>query len=144
MVFPITDHQSPITDHQSPITDHLSPITDHQSPITDNPRSCSMFEAITDADFAQTISSPTPVLVDFWAEWCGPCKRVHAMLESLADEWAGRLRIVSLDVGTNPQTPAQEGILNLPSLVLYRDGKALGRWGALSGDQLKKNLERLL
>jgi thioredoxin 1 len=103
-----------------------------------------MLESITDADFSQVISSTTPVLVDFWAEWCGPCRRVHAMLEDLATGWAGRLRIVRLDVAANPQVPAEEGVLNLPSLVLYREGKMLGRWGALSKEQLTKNLARLL
>lgn len=103
-----------------------------------------MLENISDTNFAETISGSTPVLVDFWAEWCGPCRRVHTMLEELAVEWAGRLRIVRLDVAANPQVPAQEGVLNLPSLVLYQDGKALGRWGALSKEQLKKNVAAAL
>jgi len=103
-----------------------------------------VLERITDADFSQTISSPTPVLVDFGAAWCGPCRQLHPILEALAVEWAGRLRIVYLDVAANPQTPAQEGVLSLPALILYQHGQELGRWGTLSRAQLIKKLERFL
>ncbi len=102
-------------------------------------------EQIGDAEFEeQVLRSPLPVLVDFWADWCAPCRRLHPILERLAEEWAGRLRIVGLDIAANPTVPAQQGVLNLPSLVLYVAGKEVTRFGLLSEKRLCQRLEKVL
>lgn len=81
---------------------------------------------VTDASFEQDValaSRDQPVLVDFWAEWCGPCRMVAPVLEQLAAEHAGRLKVVKLNVDDSPRTPASLGIRSIPTLILYKDGK---------------------
>lgn len=100
---------------------------------------------VVDATFEQEVLlSLLPVLVDFWADWCGPCKRLHPVLESLADELAGRLRIVRVDAATNVEVTSQQGVLNLPTLILYRQGQEVERFGFVSHGRLHKKLELLL
>jgi thioredoxin 1 len=93
---------------------------------------------VSDATFEQDVlKSPTPVLVDFWAEWCGPCKMIAPVLEDLAKDYAGKLTVAKLDVDANPQTMSQYGIRGIPTLILFKGGKAQAqKVGAMSKSQL--------
>jgi thioredoxin 1 len=79
---------------------------------------------ITDATFeAEVLRSPILTIIDFWAEWCMPCKRIAPILEELAAENAGKLKLTKLDVDSNPQTPEKYGITGIPTLLVFRNGK---------------------
>jgi thioredoxin 1 len=83
---------------------------------------------ITDADFQQVVlDSALPVLVDLWAAWCGPCRMVTPVVEQLADEYAGRLKIGKLDVDSNPTIPAQYGVQGIPTVILFKGGEEVAR-----------------
>ena len=97
---------------------------------------------ITDAAFEQEVQGETPVLVDFWAEWCGPCRMVAPVLEQIAAEQGERLRIVKLNVDENAQTPQQFGITGIPTMILFKDGEAVERIvGFMPKPQLLKRLQ---
>ena len=97
---------------------------------------------VTDRDFQRAVlSSPTPVLVDFWAPWCGPCRALAPTVEQLAAEYAGRVSFAKLNTDENPNTAMQYGVQGLPTMVLFKGGREVQR---LVGLQPKPNIKRAL
>ncbi|HYG44442.1 MAG TPA: thioredoxin TrxA [Bordetella sp.] len=101
---------------------------------------------VSDASFdADVIKSSQPVLVDYWAAWCGPCKMIAPILEEVASEYAGRLTVAKLNVDENSDTAAKYGIRGIPTLMLFKDGQAAAtKVGALSKSQLTAFLDGAL
>ncbi|MFZ3230305.1 MAG: thioredoxin [Pseudobdellovibrio sp.] len=98
--------------------------------------------AVTDASFEQdVIKSGTIVLVDFWAEWCGPCRALAPKLEEIATEMGSKVKIVKMNVDENQQTPGQYGIRGIPALLLFKDGKQVGE---LVGNQPKDSITEFI
>lgn len=98
---------------------------------------------VTDATFEEeVIKSPNPVLVDYWAEWCGPCKMIAPILEEIANEYTGKVTIAKLNIDDNPQTPPKYGIRGIPTLMLFKNGNVEAtKVGALSKSQLTAFLD---
>lgn len=91
---------------------------------------------VTDSDFETlVIGSKTPVLVDFWATWCGPCQMAGPVLEELSDEYKGKVDILKLDVDANPQSTGKYGVMSIPTTILFKDGKEIARQVGFSGKQ---------
>jgi len=105
-----------------------------------------MVEEFTDESFDRELQgSDTPILVDFWAPWCGPCKLMGPVVEQIAEEYRGRLRVGKLNVDENPRTAARYGIMSIPNLILFKDGKPVGQLvGARPVEQLRRFLEEHL
>lgn len=99
---------------------------------------------VTDADFAQQIlKSDIPALVDFWAPWCGPCKAIGPMINELAGEYAGKVKIVKMNVDENPETPGKYGIRAIPTLIFFKNGEVADQiTGAVGKTQLMAMLDK--
>ncbi len=104
--------------------------------------------AVTDADFeSQVLNSGQVVLVDFWAEWCAPCRMIAPVVEAIASELGDRVKVLKLDIDSNPGVPSRFGILSIPTLIIFKDGKAADRTVGFRSNlavDLKKKLEALI
>ena len=101
---------------------------------------------ITDDGFdAEVLKSDVPVLVDFWAPWCGPCKSIAPILEELASEYAGKLKIVKMNVDENPNTPSNYDVRGIPNLVFFKSGEMIEQVvGAVPKDQLVAAIDKIV
>ncbi|MFJ4144488.1 thioredoxin TrxA [Pseudomonas sp. NPDC089734] len=100
--------------------------------------SSDLIKHVTDASFeADVLKASGPVLVDYWAEWCGPCKMIAPVLDEIASTYEGRLTVVKLNIDANAETPGKHGVRGIPTLMLFKDGNVEAtKVGALSKSQL--------
>ena len=101
---------------------------------------------VTDDNFdAEIVNSDLPAMVDFWAEWCGPCRMVAPVVEELAKEYEGKIKVAKMDVDKNRQTPAKFGIRNIPTLILFKGGEVANTIiGAQPKSSIEAELKKLL
>lgn len=101
---------------------------------------------VNDKNFAsEVLSSTIPVLVDFWATWCGPCRSISPIVEELAKEFTGKVKVTKLNVDESPATPSQYGVRGIPTLILFKGGKILDQIvGAVPKARLKSMIEKAL
>lgn len=98
----------------------------------------SLIEHVSDSTFqSEVIESSTPVVVDYWAEWCGPCKMIAPLLEEIAEEFSGQIKVAKLNIDENPLTPPRYGIRGIPTLMVFKNGVVEGtKVGAATKSQL--------
>ncbi|CAM3731301.1 thioredoxin [Alicyclobacillus pomorum] len=84
-----------------------------------------MAKEVTDATFSEFLSSDKPVLIDFWATWCGPCKMMAPVIEEVSEEYADKLKVGKLDVDQNPETAQKYGIMSIPTLLVFKNGQVV-------------------
>ena len=101
---------------------------------------------VNDKNFdPEVLRSALPVLVDFWATWCGPCKSISPVIDELSREYAGRIKVAKLNVDENPATPGQYGVRGIPTLILFKEGKILEQIvGAVPKSRLTAMLDKAL
>ena len=101
---------------------------------------------ITDSNFdTEVVKSSIPVLVDFWAEWCGPCRLMSPILDNIAPSYRGKMKIGKLNVDENQETPGSLGIMNIPTMIVFKNGKEAQRFvGAMSQPDLQTKLDKAL
>jgi len=103
-------------------------------------------QEVTDASFdGEVLKSDVPVLIDLWAPWCGPCKAISPVVEELAKEYSGRLKVVKMNVDDNPQTPSRYGVRSIPNLILFKDGQVRDQIvGAVPKAHLVKAIDQVV
>lgn len=100
---------------------------------------------VNDQDFeTKVLKSDSPIVVDFWADWCGPCKSIAPYYETLSDEYKGKLLFAKVDTDSNPRTPSRLGIQGIPTFIIFKNGSEVGRVIGADRIRLKRELDRVV